>query len=156
MCSSDLENNQYNEYTNYRETTAGEVIARAEAFGIHSQTIDGQNVRVVHATAVNLVEHARQGEGPAFLHCNTYRFHGHHVGDIDRAYYRSKNEEQEWKTDRDPVKLLAEWLQKNKLAEAKLLETIQNEVAGEIKNAVDFALTAPYPAADEVDQHVYA
>src|ERR671914_1165686 len=50
------ENNQYNEYTNYRETTAGEVIARAEAFGIHSQTIDGQNVRVVHATAVNLVE----------------------------------------------------------------------------------------------------
>ncbi len=96
------------------------------------------------------------GEGPAFLHCNTYRFHGHHVGDIDRAYYRSKNEEQEWKTDRDPVKLLAEWLQKNKLAEAKLLETIQNEVAGEIKNAVDFALTAPYPAADEVDQHVYA
>jgi acetoin:2,6-dichlorophenolindophenol oxidoreductase subunit alpha len=150
------ENNQYNEYTNYRETTAGEVIARAEAFGIHSQTIDGQNVRVVHATAVNLVEHARQGEGPAFLHCNTYRFHGHHVGDIDRAYYRSKNEEQGWKTDRDPVKLLAEWLQKNKLAEAKLLETIQNEVAGEIKNAVDFALTAPYPAADEVDQHVYA
>ena len=45
------ENNQYNEYTNYRETTAGEVIARAEAFGIHSETIDGQDVRVVHATA---------------------------------------------------------------------------------------------------------
>jgi acetoin:2,6-dichlorophenolindophenol oxidoreductase subunit alpha len=150
------ENNQYNEYTNYRETTAGEVITRAEAFGIHSQTIDGQNVRVVHTTAVNLVEHARRGEGPAFLHCNTYRFHGHHVGDIDRTYYRSKNEEQEWKTNRDPVKLLAEWLQKNKLAENKLLETIQNEVAGEIKNAVDFALTAPYPAADEVDHHVYA
>ena len=150
------ENNQYNEYTNYRETTAGEVLARAEAFGIHSETIDGQDVRVVHATAVNLVEHARHGEGPAFLHCNTYRFQGHHVGDVDRTYYRSKNEEQEWKTNRDPVKLLAEWLQKNKLAEAKLLETIQNEVAGEIKNAVDFALTAPYPAADEVDQHVYA
>src|ERR671910_1306537 len=150
------ENNQYNEYTNYRETTAGEVIARAEAFGIHSQTIDGQNVRVVHATAVNLVEHARRGEGPAFLHCNTYRFHGHHVGDIDRAYYRSKSEEQEWKTKRDPVKLLAEWLQKNKLAEDKLLERIQSEVEGEIKSAVDFALAAPYPQGDEVDQHVYA
>ena len=150
------ENNQYNEYTDYRETTAGEVIARAEAFGIHSETIDGQNVGVVHATAVNLVAHARHGEGPAFMHCNTYRFHGHHVGDIDRTYYRSKNEEQQWKTERDPVKLLGEWLQKNKLAETKLLETIQNEVAGEIKNAVDFALTAPYPAAEEVDQHVYA
>ena len=150
------ENNQYNEYTNYRETTAGEVIARAEAFGIHSETIDGQNVRLVHETAANLVGHARRGEGPAFLHCNTYRFHGHHVGDIDRTYYRSKNEEQEWKTNRDPVQLLGQWLQNNKLAEVKLLETIQNEVAGEIKSAVDFALAAPYPAADEVDQHVYA
>src|ERR671914_1770136 len=69
------ENNQYNEYTNHSESTAGSMKARAEAFGIHSKTIDGQNVRVVHETAVNLVEHARRGEGPAFLHCNTYRFH---------------------------------------------------------------------------------
>src|SRR3954449_12960805 len=38
------ENNLYNEYTNYRETTAGEVIGRAAAFGINSQTIDGQDV----------------------------------------------------------------------------------------------------------------
>ena len=150
------ENNQYNEYTHCRETTAGEVIARAGAFGIHSQTIDGQDVRLVHATAVNLVEHARRGEGPAFLHCNTYRFHGHHVGDVDRAYYRSKSEEQKWRTNRDPVKLFAQWLQKNKLAEDKLIERIQSEVAAEIKSAVDFALTAPYPAVDEVDENVYA
>jgi len=31
-----------------------------------------------------------------------------------------------------------------------------NEVATEIKDAVNFALNAPYPAADEVVQHVYA
>ena len=45
------ENNQYNEYTHYRETTAGEVTGRAEAFGIHIESVDGQDVRVVHATA---------------------------------------------------------------------------------------------------------
>ena len=106
------ENNQYNEYTHYSETTAGEVTARAAAFGIHTASVDGQDVRAVHATALKLVNSARSGAGPAFLQCNTYRFHGHHVGDIDRAYYRSKKEEEEWKTQRDPVKLLEEWIEK--------------------------------------------
>jgi pyruvate dehydrogenase E1 component alpha subunit len=150
------ENNQYNEYTHYSETTAGEVTARAAAFGIHTASLDGQDVRAVHATALKLVNSARAGAGPAFLQCNTYRFHGHHVGDIDRAYYRSKKEEEEWKTQRDPVKLLAGWMKKNKLVDAASLDKIENEVSAEIKEAVNFALNAPYPQAEEVDQHVYA
>src|SRR5438128_1285632 len=60
------ENNLYNEYTHYRETTAGELSARANAFGLHSEEVDGQDVRAVYATAVRLVERARRGEGPAF------------------------------------------------------------------------------------------
>ena len=127
------ENNQYNEYTHYRETTAGEVTGRAKAFGIHVESLDGQDVRALHATAQKLVERARRGDGPSFLECITYRFHGHHVGDIDRAYYRSKAEEQQWKSKRDPVKLLAVWLEKNKLADGKLFQRIENEVASEIK-----------------------
>ena len=150
------ENNQYNEYTHYRETTAGEVTARAQAFGIHSESIDGQDVKVVHAAALNSIERARHGAGPAFLQCNTYRFHGHHVGDIDRAYYRSKTEEEEWKTRRDPITLLADWLKKNKLADVRALEIIENEISTEIKAAVRFALNAKYPKPDEVNQHVYA
>src|SRR5512143_168456 len=67
------ENNQYNEYTHYRETTAGEVIGRAKAFGIHVESLDGQDVRTLHATAQRLVERARRGDGPAFLECLTYR-----------------------------------------------------------------------------------
>ena len=150
------ENNQYNEYTHFSETTAGEVTARAAAFGIYTESIDGQDVRAVHTTALKLVNSARSGAAPAFLQCNTYRFHGHHVGDIDRAYYRSKAEEEEWKTQRDPVKLFADWLEKNKLADGKLLQRIENEVATEITDAVTFALNAPYPEPGEVSQHVYA
>jgi len=150
------ENNQYNEYTNYRETTAGEVVARAKAFGIQSESIDGQNVGLVHATAQKLVERARRGDGPAFLECHTYRFHGHHVGDIDRAYYRPKTEEEEWKSRRDPIRLLAEWLKKGKMADDKLFQRIDEEVTSEIQSAVRFALHAPFPAPNEVDQHVYA
>ena len=68
------ENNQYNEYTHYSETTAGEVIARAQAFGIHTESIDGQDVKLVHATALKLVESARRGDGPAFLLCQHLPF----------------------------------------------------------------------------------
>ena len=89
------ENNQYNEYTSYRETTAGDVASRAEAFGIHTETIDGQDVQLVHETSLTLVERARRGEGPAFLHCNTYRFHGHHAG--DPLNYREKEEVERWR-----------------------------------------------------------
>ncbi|HKY08277.1 MAG TPA: thiamine pyrophosphate-dependent dehydrogenase E1 component subunit alpha, partial [Candidatus Binatia bacterium] len=150
------ENNQYNEYTHYSETTAGEVTNRARAFALQTESVDGQDVRAVHGMALKLAERARRGEGPAFLQCQTYRFHGHHVGDVDRAYYRAKKEEDEWKNKRDPIKLLANWLEKNRLVDARSLAKIEQETSKEIKDAVNFALNAPYPANDEVDQHVYA
>lgn len=150
------ENNQYNEYTHYRETTAGDVVARPEAFGIETASIDGQDVAVVHIAALRLVERARQGKGPAFLICNTYRFHGHHVGDINRAYYRPKKEEEEWKSRRDPVRRLAARLKEKKIADDRALAKIEEELRREIEAGVEFALNAPYPEPTEVDQHVYA
>lgn len=150
------ENNLYNEYTHYRETTAGELRARPEAFCIHTEEIDGQDVRLVYTTAQRLVERARNGEGPAFLICNTYRFYGHHVGDVDRSYYRTKEEELRWRTERDPIRLLAEWLTGEGLADQAVLEGIEREVRQEAEAAVQFALEAPYPDPSEVTQHVYA
>jgi acetoin:2,6-dichlorophenolindophenol oxidoreductase subunit alpha len=150
------ENNLYNEYTHYSETTAGEIEARAKAFGIPTESIDGQDVELVHRTALKLVERARNGGGPSFFLCNTYRFHGHHVGDIDRAYYRAKKEEEEWKSRRDPLQLLVDKLKRLKVADEKHLKKIEDETRGEIEEGIEFALNAPYPDPDEVDQHVYA
>ena len=150
------ENNLYNEYTHYSETTAGEILARATAFGLIAESIDGQDVRRVHEAATRLVEPARQGKGPAFLLCNTYRYHGHHVGDINREYYRSKQEEQRWKTERDPIKLLSDWLIQQNLTDSGSLERIRSEAKAEIDKAVEFALAAPYPKPEEVDEDVYA
>lgn len=150
------ENNLYNEYTHYSETTSGDLGARAEAFGILTEHVDGQDVRAVHAAAQRLVERARHGEGPAFLLCDTYRYYGHHVGDIQRTYYRSKEEEQLWRTERDPITLLAAWLAEQGIADAHRLDQITAEVQAEVEAGVQFALNAPFPDASEVDQHVYA
>jgi len=150
------ENNLYTEYTHYTETTAGDIPARAAAFGLQAETVDGQDVRAVYATAGGLVDHARRGGGPAFLLCNTYRYTGHHVGDINREYYRSKEEEKHWKTNRDPLKLLADWLIEQGLADSAQFSQIQSEVESEMKKAVEFAVAAPYPGIAEVEQDVYA
>ena len=150
------ENNLYNEYTHYTETTAGDIVARATAFGLRAESVDGQDVRAVHAISKKLVERARSGEGPSFLVCNTYRYAGHHVGDISREYYRSKQEEQQWKKERDPVDKLSRWLINEKLTDREALERMQSEVKAEMQAAVDFAMAAPYPRPDEVDQDVYA
>ncbi len=150
------ENNLYTEYTPIGETAAGEISARPKAFGIHTEEVDGQDVQAVYATTQRLVERARRGKGPSFLLCNTYRYYGHHVGDIQRAYYRSKEEEQEWRTHRDPLKLLSERLIEQQVVKASVFEEIEQQVRAEIAAGVEFALNAPYPDPDEVDQHVYA
>ena len=150
------ENNLYTEYTHFSETTAGDIVARATAFGIEAATVDGQDVREVYAAATRLVERARRGEGPAFLLCNTYRYHGHHVGDINREYYRSKKEEQSWKSGRDPILKHGEWLMAHKIADAPTLQRWGSEIEAEMKRAVEFAIAAPYPTPNEVEQDVYA
>ncbi|MEC9259439.1 MAG: thiamine pyrophosphate-dependent dehydrogenase E1 component subunit alpha [Candidatus Poribacteria bacterium] len=149
------ENNLYGEYTPTSKSTSGNLLARAEAFGMDNVEIDGQDVRLVYQTVQRLVERARAGEGPAFLLCRTYRFRGHHVGDIDRPY-RSREEEEKWQTENDPLKILSDWLVSDKMVELDLFSQIEDEVRAEVEAAVTFALNASFPDEMEVDAHVYA
>lgn len=150
------ENNGYNEYTHFSESTAGDVATRAAAFGVANETADGQNVREVHTIASRFIERARSGGGPAFLQFKTYRYHGHHVGDIARAYYRPKAEEQEWVTEKDPITLHGEWLMANGVTDRAALDAIQAELVTTMDAAVEFAVKAPYPDASRVTEDVYA
>lgn len=150
------ENNLYNEYTSYTENLAGKILARAEAFAIPAETLDGQDVQAVYGGATRAVARARAGEGPTLLECQTYRYMGHHVGDINREYYRPKREEQEWRSKRDPLVILEERLVEAKLADASALEKIVEGAEAEVEAGVRFARESPYPAASEVTEDVYA
>ena len=150
------ENNLYNEYTHFSETTAGEIAARPAAFGLETASVDGQDVRAVYGATAPLVERARRGGGPAFVVANTYRFRGHHVGDVARDYYRAKQEEQRWTSDRDPVAILGAHLLKEGVADRAALDRVHAEVTREMDDAVQWAIDAPYPAVNEVAEDVYA
>jgi|TARA_B110000967_G_C18874605_1_gene557557 pyruvate dehydrogenase E1 component alpha subunit len=149
------ENNGYSEYTKTAEIAAGSITARAEAFGIEAFTVDGQDVLAVNEITEKLVARSRKGEGPFFIELMTYRYHGHHVGDINREYYRSKDEEKLWKTERDPITKFATWLTKEGIASDADLAAMTAEISADAAAAVEYALAAKYPDISEVDQHVF-
>ena len=150
------ENNLYGEYTASSETIAGRPIERATAFGIPATEVDGQDVRAVYAATAEAAARARSGGGPAFLWCSTYRYFGHHVGDVDRGYYRSREEEQFWREQRDPISLARVWLEADGLVDAASLEELAEEVTHELDAAVEFAVAAPFPNPDQVATDVFA
>ncbi len=149
------ENNGYSEYTKTAEIAAGSLTARAEAFGIESFRVDGQDVLAVNELADKLVARCRKGEGPFFVQLDTYRYHGHHVGDINRDYYRSKEEEALWKNERDPIVNFGRWLTAEGLASAGDLAAIDAEVKADADAAVAYALAAPFPEPSQVGRHVF-
>lgn len=149
------EDNLYNEYTHRRDTTAGELTARPAAFGIPCVEVDGQDVFAVHAAAAEAVARARRGEGPSFIVSHTYRYRGHHVGDVDRSYYRSKEEEQEWQRERDPISRLAARLLDSGIRPDQL-EATEEQAETEVREGVQFGLEAPFPDPSEVTDDVYA
>lgn len=150
------ENNGYSEYTKTEEIAAGSITARAEAFGIEAYQVDGQDVLAVNDLTRKLVARARKGEGPFFMELMTYRYHGHHVGDINREYYRSKAEEKEWKENRDPIIRFRAYLVSEGIATEDEIEAMNAEIEKDAADAVTYAEAAPYPDASEVDMHVYA
>jgi pyruvate dehydrogenase E1 component alpha subunit len=145
------ENNLYNEYTHFSEVTAGSITSRAEAFGIPAVEVDGQDVLAVRAAAEQAVARGRSGNGPSFLLAATYRYHGHHVGDIDRSYYRGKDEEVLWVTERDPIDALVA-----RIGDDEAVSELRARVEDDVSAAVAYALDAPYPDPREVTEDVFA
>ncbi len=150
------ENNGYSEYTKTHEIAAGSLTARAEAFGMEAFNVNGQDVLAVNALTQKLVARCRMGEGPFFIELKTYRYHGHHVGDINREYYRSKDEEAHWKSEHDPITNFGEWMLSEGIVNEDELGTISDAVMADAEAAVAYALDAKYPNEAEVDMHVFA
>ncbi|GII78497.1 pyruvate dehydrogenase E1 component subunit alpha [Sphaerisporangium rufum] len=134
------ENNSYAITTAVGDATAGPgVAARAEAFGVQAETIDGQDVLAVREAAERMIEGARAGR-PALVECLTYRFMGHSRGDPAHGVYRDKEEVELWQR-RDPLRVLAE--------HAGLGDDLAAELTAEarerVRAAVEFAGRSPVP-----------
>ena len=135
------ENNGYGEYTAFRSVTAGELRERAEVMGVPTETIDGMSVWTVRDAARRAIDHARGGNGPAFVEALTYRFVGHSRS--DPGAYRPDGELDRWR-ERDPIMVLAAQLASEGVDEPRL-DGVRREVADELERMREQGLAAPWP-----------
>ena len=136
------ENNFYGEFTAMASVTAGgSIAARAAAYGIPSQVVDGNDVFAVHAVASEAAERARGGAGPTLLECETYRHYGHSKS--DPAKYRPKDEVERW-LGRDPLDIARARLAELGASEDDLTG-VEQDVRRRMDEAIEGALAAPFP-----------
>jgi acetoin:2,6-dichlorophenolindophenol oxidoreductase subunit alpha len=123
---------------------------RAEAYGMKSMYVDGQQVGEVYETAVKAVEHARSGRGPVFLVAETYRLSGHYIG--DPQVYRPKEDQKRLRETQDPIDKLRAELD---LSDEEY-EELDNEITEMVEASVEFAKNATDPKPEDALKNVYA
>jgi pyruvate dehydrogenase E1 component alpha subunit len=130
-----------------------DLAARARAYGIPAEVVDGNDVEAIYQAAGKAIARARRREGPTFLQAQTYRLCGHSRS--DPRTYRSQDEEAAWQA-RDPIPHLAERLKQQGLATDESLAAIEQDVIAMLDDAVAFAEDSPLPEPADTLDHVFS
>jgi pyruvate dehydrogenase E1 component alpha subunit len=143
------------EYTPISEVTAVEdpAAGRASAYGLDRILIDGQDADVVYRTAKAAYDKARAGGGPSLIECKTYRYSGH--SRADPAKYRPAGELDEWRQQRDPVRIYRKRALESGIGE-DALAAVDRDARRKIDEATETCKAAPLPSADLLMTDVYA
>jgi len=144
-----IENNQYAMGTaQVRSTSTPDLYTRGEAFGIKGEIVDGMDVVAVRDAGEKAVKHCRAGKGPYILEIKTYRYRGHSMS--DPAKYRTREEVQKMREERDPIDHVREMLLQGKHASEEDLKAIDKEIKAVVTEAADFARESPEPPLSEL------
>lgn len=130
-----------------------DIHSKAQAYRMHSESVDGMDVVATNAAAMRAVARIREGGGPSFMECRTYRFRAHSM--FDPQLYRAKAEIEEWKK-RDPIPRLSMWMNSAGLLHPHDLDTIERSVAAEVNAAVAFAEAGQWEPVEQLTKDVYA
>ncbi len=144
-----IENNEYAMGTSVKRSSATtELYRRGEAFGIPGKQVDGMDVIAVKQAGDEAVAHCRAGKGPFLLEMKTYRYRGHSMS--DPAKYRSKEEVEMYKEQRDPIERLKAKILKDSVADESRLKLLENEIKTIVNDAAEFAKNSPEPPESEL------
>lgn len=150
-----IENNQYAMGTaQKRSTSTPDIHTRGEAFGIPGEAVDGMDVLAVKDASERAVAHCRAGKGPYILEVKTYRYRGHSMS--DPAKYRTREEVQKMREERDAIDHVRHLLLDGKHANEDDLKAIDKEIKAVVNASAEFAKESPLPAVDELWTDIYA
>ena len=148
------ENNQYAYSVPVEKSMAiDDVAIRAEGYGFDGVAINGNDVLAVYQATLGAIARARGGDGPTLIECKTYRWHGH--SEHDKAFYRTDEELAMWKS-RDPIPTFTTYLRARHVLDDAKLADVEVRVASTIDEAVEFAMNAPDPKAEDAVTDLYA
>ncbi len=143
-----VENNEYSMGTPLNKTHANtNLVVRGEPFGIPGEVVDGMDILDVIEKGTRAVEHARSGKGPYFLEVKTYRYRGHSMSDPQK--YRTKDEVENIRQNKDPIDHFATYALSNKLLTEEIMKEISNRVKIEVRESEEFALDSKEPDISE-------
>ena len=150
-----IENNQYAMGTSQaRSTSTPDIYTRGAAFGIPGEAVDGMDVLAVKAAGLKACAHCRAGKGPYILEIKTYRYRGHSMS--DPAKYRTREEVQKMREERDAIEHVRTLLLTGKHATEDDLKAIDKDIKATVNEAAEFAKISPEPALDELYTDIYA
>ena len=136
-----------------RHQSQPDIAEKARAYVLTAHTVDGMDVLAVDVATRRAVEFVRQGHGPYFLECRTYRFRAHSM--YDAELYRTKDEVSEWK-QRDPIVTFQQSLRAAKLLHDEDWDNLDASIAAEVADAVAFAEAAPWEPLEDLTKDVYS
>lgn len=149
------ENNQYGmSMSQDRSTAGGSVAARGAAYGIPGVEVNGNDVVEVFEAAKEAVDRARSGDGPTLLEAVTYRYRGHSKS--DRNLYRTQEEIEEWRSERDPLARFEGYVTEHGLLAPEGIEAARAEARDRIRSAVEGAVAAPDARVADLEGAAYA
>ncbi len=150
-----IENNQYAMGTaQERSTSSPEIYTRGEAFGIKGEAVDGMDVIAVKTAGDKAADYCRAGKGPYILEIKTYRYRGHSMS--DPAKYRTREEVQKMRAQRDPIEAIRTLLVSEKHATDEEIKTIDKEIKEIVNACAEYAKDSPEVSAEELWTDVYA
>ena len=152
------ENNLFSVYSplSVRQPAGREIFEMARGQGMASVQGDGNDVEEVLRLSAEAARRARAGEGPSFIELKTYRWREHCGPDYDNHLgYRDEADAESWKK-RCPLDVLKGRMLREGLAKDADFERLRVRISSEIEEAVRFALESPFPAPDELMDHIYA
>ncbi|MCH6257035.1 pyruvate dehydrogenase (acetyl-transferring) E1 component subunit alpha [Puniceicoccaceae bacterium K14] len=153
-----IENNGYSMGTSQERSSshpAEGLAARAEGYNMDWEVINGESLFAVRDGVHRAMERAHNESKPTLLEIHTYRYQGHSIADANHKKYRTKEEIEDYRQNRDPINLYRQYLLDQGIITEELNKQIDQEARDEAEASAKFADESPFPQPSEIMDDIY-
>ncbi len=149
-----IENNQYGMGTSVERASAmNELFRRGESFGIKGYEVDGMDPLSIYVNLKDICEQIRAKPEPILIEAKTYRYRGHSMSDPGK--YRTREEVQETRENRDPIERIRALLLSRKYITEEKVKELDKKIRNEVSEAAELARKETLPDKEDLYEDIY-